>query len=141
MSEIKLLDFLSLLKVFTKKQAQLVKSYLENAAEHGEWPKHGTLKVSNEIWEFRKHGAGVWFKNRVSQEEIDAHKGMEDFPFAFDCWRLETYFSSLNKLLLEVNGTIYNLYEYTDIEKILYSLEERGAIEQIAGSQLYKLNN
>jgi len=68
----------------------------------------GTIALGADVWEFRRHGAGVAFQQRGSRLLVDVHVSLDD-PGVFDQWRLRSYFGSLQQrgrsLLDRATGT------------------------------------
>jgi hypothetical protein len=74
-----------------------------------------TIDALNDSWAIVVHGVGVRFTNARTEEVVDAHVGMFDFPDAFDAWRLELYAESIQS-------------ELEDIGPILERLASKGVI-------------
>ena len=134
-----LYTFLALLKKITDTQASLVNDYLVLAAAQGGWPKLGQLNSGGGQWEFRKHGTGVCFTNLQTKEEIDAHTGMEQFPHGFDEWRLEIYFSSIDRIVVEIDQKRFDLHSDQDIKHITEYLRQSNKIVPIPSTKMYEL--
>ncbi|YCH21810.1 hypothetical protein M1D96_22420 [Pseudomonas sp. D1-3] len=93
-----------------------------------DFPKAGSIVVGNDVWVFKKHGAGLKFSRKTSEPclVVDVHQAV-DKGYLFDEWRvlqfLESYghVMSLEKLKSEIallscndgpfirNGTLFSL--------------------------------
>ncbi|WP_247719112.1 DUF6896 domain-containing protein [Morganella morganii] len=58
-----------------------------------DFPKHGTIQVDDNIWNFSKHGKGIKFYQDDSScaKVVDIHCNITE-PEIFDLWRLSQYF-------------------------------------------------
>lgn len=139
MNHIDLQTFLMLLRKFINLQSSLVSDYLALAAIEGSWPRKGLLNSMGGRWEFTKHGAGVRFRNVQTREEIDAHTGMEQAPQAFDEWRLDIYFSSIDRVVVDIEKNEFDLHSDRDIKGIIDHLLHSNLITQISDIRMYEL--
>jgi hypothetical protein len=139
MTYIDLETFLVMLKKIIHIQTVLVKNYLGLVKTQGVWPKSGQINIFGELWEFRRHGAGVCFTNLQTKEEIDAHTSMEQFPHGFDEWRLDTYFLSVGNIIVTVNQQMFDLHSIQGIKHLIEYLLHSQTIVPISGTQMYEL--
>jgi hypothetical protein len=104
-------------------------------------PKAGSLFVVNENWTFQRHGLGVCFTGQSSGKVIDVHTFLNKYPKAFDAWRLQQYFESLDMITVRCGVSIYNISEENEIEKYLKDLLSRHLINIVSPIPLlYRLN-
>ncbi|WP_339069877.1 hypothetical protein WIN67_19180 [Pseudomonas idahonensis] len=109
MKDITPLELIDILKRLSTTQKKLLERYLSINPNGKTWAKTGKIFYNGETWLFRKHSAGVYFKNQQTNAEIDAHTDIENSPDLLDSWRLETYFSSIEPLNLILKNHNYNL--------------------------------
>lgn len=105
--------------------------------------KRGTMLVNGQLWEYQKHGHGVWFGS-PSGIEVDAHVGMAFCPHCFDEWRLYWYFESINCREATFAGKAYPLNEHQPLQALLDDMCETGACriviyEDLQTHRLYEL--
>lgn len=112
-------EFIEITKDFSDIQQQLVCAYLVLAKNGKSWPKHGVIKINQESWGFKKHGAGICFKKCSTGELIDAHDDMEKNPGKLDAWRIQNYLSSIEEMEIELLGKHYHSHNDDDIEELL----------------------
>lgn len=73
-------------------------------------PKHGTLDLDGEFWEFQRHGSGVSFTRPIDGIEVDVPEHIE-LPFAVDGWRLGTFCEAAGITILTHRGSEYPINE------------------------------
>lgn len=56
-------------------------------------PSEGNFTVTSGKWTFRRHGLGVCFTHRLSNQCVDIHDKFDE-PELFDAWRLELFLES-----------------------------------------------
>ncbi|AZL67507.1 DUF6896 domain-containing protein [Pseudomonas oryziphila] len=112
-------EFIEITKDFSDIQQQLVCAYLALTKNEKNWPKHGVIKINQESWGFKKHGAGVCFTKCATGELIDAHDDMEKSPRKLDAWRIQNYLSSIEEMEIELLGKHYHSHNDDDIEELL----------------------
>jgi len=118
-------------------------------------PKAGSLFVVNENWTFQRHGSeanvfataktfaseGVCFTGQSSGKVIDVHTFLNKYPKAFDAWRLQQYFESLEMITVRCGVNIYHISEENGIEKYLKDLLSRHLISIVSHQPLlYRLS-
>ncbi|ENB9463810.1 hypothetical protein ABJA24_004195 [Providencia rettgeri] len=89
----------SALRNFVVIQKKLVTSFMQqypNAKDYQfllDFPKHGTIRVDDNTWNFSKHGKGIKFyqDDSSSATVVDIHCNIAE-PEMFDLWRLIQYF-------------------------------------------------
>ncbi|APC10564.1 hypothetical protein NQ837_004423 [Providencia rettgeri] len=89
----------SALRNFVVIQKKLVTSFMQqypNAKDYQfllDFPKHGTIQVDDNTWNFSKHGKGIKFyqDDSSSATVVDIHCNIAE-PEMFDLWRLIQYF-------------------------------------------------
>lgn len=61
-----------------------------------DFPKHGSIIVNNDRWDFIKHGAGLRFRRASCSPQlvVDVHTAFDN-PEVVDEWRLQQYVESL----------------------------------------------
>lgn len=123
MKKITLYQFFEMLKKFSNTQGMLIAEFLKAPETQTEWPKHGKVTINGKIWEFRKHGAGICFTNTETKEEIDVHKGLESAPYSADEWRLETYFTSLERITVSHDQIEFDLHTKDGLRKLMRTLQ------------------
>ncbi len=87
------------LRNFVVTQKKLVTSFMEqypNVKDYQfllDFPKHGTIRVDDYVWNFSKHGKGIKFYlgDSSSAKVVDIHCNITE-PEMFDLWRLSQYF-------------------------------------------------
>lgn len=139
MNYIDLKTFLVLLKKLTDTQASLVNDYLALAVAQGGWPRLGRLNTGGGKWKFTKHGTGVCFRNLNTEEEIDAHTGMEQASQGLDEWRLDIYFSSIDRIVINIDNKRFDLHSHEGIKNIFEYLQQLNKIAPIPGTKMYQL--
>lgn len=77
----------------------------------------GMIDALNDTWAVAVHGVGVRFTGTKTEEVVDAHVGLFDFPDAFDAWRLGLYAESIHS-------------EPEDFGPILERLASKGVISR-----------
>lgn len=93
-------------------------------------PKSGAVVLSDEYWEFQKHGSGICFKSANRNTVVDVTKGVFTYPSFFDAWRLVEYFESVCVDTLSYKDTPYDASEPRDLERLLKCMEEDGVLKK-----------
>jgi hypothetical protein len=132
---------------FVEFQPRLIIALQKQFPQNDDWeymlalPKAGSLFVVNENWTFQRHGLGVCFTGQSSGKVIDVHTFLNKYPKAFDAWRLQQYFESLDMITVRCGVNIYNISEENGIEKYLKDLLSRHLISIVSHQPLlYSLN-
>ena len=132
---------------FVEFQPRLILALQKQFSQNDDWeymlalPKTGSLFVVNENWTFQRHGLGVCFTGQSSGKVIDVHTFLNKYPKAFDAWRLQQYFESLEMITVRCGVNIYNISEENEIEKYLKDLLSRRLISIVSPIPLlYCLN-
>lgn len=103
-------------------------------------PKHGVLRVGDELWEFRRHGTGVSFTQAGSKIVVDAHAGMVAYAGGVDACRLVQYFESLGVKTLVHGHARFCTAEENSVNNLLRVLCDDGVlVTPVSSDKIYCL--
>ena len=100
-------------------------------------PWSGLLPLSEETWEFRKHGEGVLFVNLANGTVVDAHKFPERHSSCFDVWRLGQYFHSKRIYKLNVGSLLFDAENGASLSAMIAKLIQLNKITTGSEGQFY----
>ena len=92
-------------------------------------PKHGSLPLGNDLWEFKQHGSGVCFSHISSHEIVDAHIKPVSYPEGIDAWRLVLYLESKGVKALNHGRTEFDATNQRAVEQMLEVFCSEGLIQ------------
>lgn len=91
-------------------------------------PKHGTLPVEDDLWEFQRHGTGVCFSRVSSEEVVDAHAEPVAYPAGIDAWRLVQNLESKGIEVLKHGPAEFDATKEKSLEEMLQCLCSEGVL-------------
>lgn len=124
-------DTASIVLDFCALQKKLVCRLIEEFGALDGWdldrlPRAGSLRLGEESWSFRRHGAGVCFS--LGAEVVDAHWAPERIPDGVDAWRLTQYLEGLGIYRISLDGVEYAATDETEVHRLLVRLAQRGVL-------------
>lgn len=102
-------------------------------------PRSGLLMLNGEMWEFKKHGAGVLFKQLSSGAIFDVHRHVQFCPECFDAWRLTQYFESKGIHALKFGSLVVDAQDESAITAMLVELVNSGKIASWENTEAFTL--
>lgn len=104
-------------------------------------PKNGALTISDDYWEFQRHGSGICFRSATSGKIVDVTDGVFTCPDCCDGWRLIEYFESINVRALVFHGNIFETSNEKALKALLGRMEEANILERDQLDSKYFLFN
>jgi len=89
-------------------------------------PPTGLIKLDSEVWEFKKHGVGVYFERLSDRLVVDVHRHIGSCPACVDPWRLVQYLESKNIGRLNVGSRVFDAGDEGALDALLEELLRIG---------------
>lgn len=102
-----------------------------------ELPRNFEMTSHGNLWNCRRHGAGIWFSNKSNGVVIDAHKNIESYA-TFDAWRISTFLESKKIIKFHVFNAGFGTTE-REVETALMILADMNVVKTDPATRLLKL--
>jgi len=129
------LDLLVVLRTFAQLQMSLIAA-LRGELGARDWrflmdvPRRGEFKYEGDVWRYSVHGMGIRFEGPGGS--VDANRGLDRFPSAFDSGRIVEYIQSQGAGNVSWRGRGH-LFDYDSAPSLLRQIADAGEIARVEG--------